>query len=180
MSEGDEVARQQTCDEWLAQRFKEIDYDLAHPEAQLLADHLQQLGIGTLVNMNKNQSIFRRCRSLTHGALPPPPDTWRTESNRVIIETIRTAIPRFITKSMREWDPKRASLATFFVNYCLIVFKTIYERFCAEETPGECERPRDNVVALFDSRYSHRDAQEYVLARAAVREMVALIGSATC
>ena len=62
---GDDVAEhEQAAAKWLAQRFTEIDYDLAHPEAQQLADHLYSLGVGTLIKLNRGKSIFSRRRSL--------------------------------------------------------------------------------------------------------------------
>ena len=116
----DPAAHVPEADRWIAQRLREIDYDLAHPEAQLLADHLQSVGVGTLVNMRKSNELLSTCEKLIPCKLPSPPESWNNESQRLIVVSVRVATPRFITRSMRKWNPQGAAITTYFVNYCII------------------------------------------------------------
>jgi hypothetical protein len=75
-------------DRWIAQRLREIDYDLAHPEAQLLADHLQPFAVGTLVNMKQSNELLGTCEKLIRCELPSPPESWHSESQRLIIVSV--------------------------------------------------------------------------------------------
>jgi hypothetical protein len=129
----DELERRRAADEWISQRLREINYSLAHPEAQQLADHLESLGVGTLVGLNKTGRLLRECQKLTIGALPQFPKSWPSESHRIIVTAVRLAIPRFITKSMRTWNSSLSSIDTYCVNYCLIRFKQPYLQYCKEE-----------------------------------------------
>ena len=72
----EEPDRTREADRWIADRLRQIGYDLGHPEAQQLVDHLQNLGIGTLVNLKKDGTLFAKCRSLVPGGLPEPPAAW--------------------------------------------------------------------------------------------------------
>lgn len=125
VSEGT-TARVRKADKWIAQRLREIHYDLAHPEAQILADHLQPTGVGTLVNMKESNTLLSRCEKLVMCKLPLPPESWHNESQRLIEVAVRAATPKFITRSMRKWDPEQSAIDTYFVNYCLFEFKKVY------------------------------------------------------
>lgn len=81
--------RKRKADEWIAHRLREIDYDLTHPEVQLLADQLQAAGIGTLVNMRKSNKLLSRCEKLVMCKLPLPPESWHNESQRLIEVAVR-------------------------------------------------------------------------------------------
>lgn len=160
------------ADRWIAQRLDEAGYDLAHEHAQLLADHLYSFGVGTLVNLNRSAALFAECRKLTHGALYPPPKSWVAESHRIIVATVLEAIPRFITQSMRSWDHTQSAIDTYFINYCLLRFKSVYEQFCREEAPLDTELPTDNIVDLQAARGRFRsDVEAVAIARATLREL---------
>jgi hypothetical protein len=175
---GDESRRRREADKWIAKRLKEIDYDLSHPEAQQFADHLYSLGVGTLINLKKMGTLFAECRKLTPGGLPPAPPSWSEESQRVVVVTVRTATPKFITRSMRTWDPLQSALDTYFVNYCLITFKGVFGQYCKEEAQASAERPTDNVIEMFDTGTAAPAVEDAAIARATVREITTLVGDA--
>ena len=165
------------ADKWIADRLRQTNYDLGHPQAQQLADHLQHLGIGTLITLKNQGSLFTKCRSLTNGVMPDPPPSWNTESQRVIVVAVRMAIPDFITKSMRTWDSSQSSIKTYFVNYCLFKFKTAYAQYCREEAQTTTERPSSNVVELVANRAAADDVESVAVAQATLREMTTTIGT---
>lgn len=173
----DPGARAHEADERIAQRLREIDYDLAHPHAQQLADHLHALGVGTLVNMKRTNTLFQECRKLNIRGLPPPPDSWHNESQRLIVVAVRMAKPRFITSSMPKWDPAKSAIDTYFVNYCLFEFKKVYIEYCKEESKFIVERPTDNVIAMIDTRVAEGGVAEMATDRQTLREVTKLIGS---
>jgi hypothetical protein len=173
----DEPARTRAADRWIADRLRQIRYDLGHPEAQQLADHLQNLGIGTLINLKNEGKLFSRSLSLAPGGLPETPEAWDRESTRVIVVAVRMAIPNFITKSMPDWDPSQSAIDTYFVNYCLLKFRTAFAQFCREESRASFETPSSNIIE-FESRRSAADnVEDIVIARETLREMVAEVGS---
>ena len=172
----EESERTREVDRWISDRLRQIHYDLGHPEAQQLADHLQALGIGTLVTLKNEGRLFAKCRSLVPGALPEPPPAWREESQRVIMVAVRMAVPAFITWSMRTWDPARSSIGTYFVNYCLLKFKTVYTQFCREEAQSAVETPTSDVVDLVSRRSAADDVEDLVVARETLREMTRAVG----
>ena len=174
----DESDRTRAADRWIADRLRQISYDLGHPEAQQLADHLQDLGIGTLINLKKEGKLFTRSLSLAPGGLPEPPATWDRESTRVIVVAVRMAIPDFITTSMRDWDPSRSAVNTYFVNYCLLKFRTAFAQFCREEGRSSIETPSENIIELESRRSAADNVEDIVIARETLREMTAEVGSA--
>jgi len=164
-------------DKWIAQRLREIDYDLSHPEAQLLADQLQSLAFGTLDHMRKANKLLGACEKLITCTLPSPPKSWYNESERLIIIAVRVATPRFITRSMRKWDPQRSALSTYFVNYCLFEFKKVYLEYYKEESQEFIECPTDDVINMFETRASEGSSEDLAIARQTIREVVKLMGS---
>ncbi|MGH3777031.1 MAG: helix-turn-helix domain-containing protein [Pseudonocardiaceae bacterium] len=173
----DPAARVRDADRWIAQRLREIDYDLAHPEAQLLADHLQSVGVGTLVNMKRANELLAACEKLIPCKLPSPPESWHNESQRLIVITVRVATPRFITRSMCKWDPQSAGINTYFVNYCLFEFKKTYLEYCKEEAQGLAECPTDDVIHMLETRAAEGSSEDLAVARQTIREVTKLIDS---
>jgi hypothetical protein len=166
-------------DRWMAQRLREIDYDLAHPEVQILADHLEAFAVGTLVNMKKSNELLGACKKLIMCELPPPPESWNCESQRLIVVSVKGALPNFITRSMRKWEPNKASMTTYFVNYCLLEFKKVYLAYCKEELPlpGLIEYPINDVIPMFETTTVENSAEDRAIARQTIREAINLIGS---
>lgn len=165
------------ADEWIARRLREINYDLGHPDVQQLADHLEPLGVGTLVNLKTSGTLFQACRKLIPGVLPPPPASWHDEFQRIIVVTVRSAIPMFIKRSMPDWDSSRSAIDTYFVNYCLITFKKEYVRYCREEAHSEVEFATEKVIDMFDARTNVRRVEDSAIAKVTVREVIKLVGS---
>jgi Homeodomain-like domain len=175
---GDEPHSSQKADEWIAERLREIDYDLAHPYAQFLADHLQSRAIGTFVNMKKSNELLTACEKFIPCRLPSPPESWDRESENLIVISVRASTPRFITQSMRKWDPRGSAIATYFVNYCFFEFKKVYVDYCKEEFQGHAERPMGEVVELFErTRAAEASSEDLAIARQTIREAVTLVGS---
>ncbi|MGH3846136.1 MAG: helix-turn-helix domain-containing protein [Pseudonocardiaceae bacterium] len=173
----DPEARTREADSWMAQRLREIDYDLTHPEAQLLADHLQSLGVGTLVNLKRSNKLLNACEKLIIRKLPPPPKSWHDESQRLIVVSVRSATPGFITRSMRKWDPRGAAISTYFVNYCLFAFKKVYLEYWREEVQGYAERPISDVIDMFETTVAEVSSEDLAVARQTIREVAKLIDS---
>lgn len=173
----DPTARVREADRWVAQQLREINYDLTHPYVQLLADHLQSRGVGTLVNMKNSNTLFSACQKLNMRGLPPPPESWRSESQRIILVAVRTATSRFITHSMRKWDSRQASIETYFVNYCLFEFKRVYLEYCREEYQCLAERPTGDVIQMFETRAAEGSVEDLAIARQTIREVTKLMGS---
>lgn len=173
----DPAARAQEADKWIAQRLREIDYDLTHPIAQLLADHLQMKGIGTLVNMKNSNKLLDACEKHVMCKLPPPPESWHGESQRLIVTAVRAATSRFITHSMRKWDPERSAKDTYFVNYCLFEFKRVYLEYHKEESQALLEHPVGNLVNMFETRAAEDSTEDLAISRQTIREAMKLIGS---
>ncbi len=171
------AARAREADKWIAQRLRETDYDLAHPEAQLLADHLQSVGVGTLVNMKRSNELLGACEKLIMCKLPSPPESWHNESQRLIVVSVRAATPGFITRSMRKWDPRGAAISTYFVNYCLFEFKKVYLEYYKEEFQGRAERPASDVIHVLEARAAEGSSEDLAIARQTIREVTTLMGS---
>lgn len=172
------AVRGREADEWIAERLREIDYDLAHPYAQLLADHLQTRAIGTFVNMKKSSQLLTACEKFIPCKLPTPPKSWDEESQRLIVISVRASTPRFITQSMRTWDPWGAAIDTYFVNYCFFEFKKVYVEYCKEEWQQHVECPMGEVIELFDKvRTAEVSSEDLAIARQTIREIVTLVGS---
>lgn len=173
----DPAAHLRKADRWIAQRLREIDYDLTHPETQLLADHLQSVGVGTLVNMQRSDELLGACEKLIMCRLPSPPDSWHIESQRLIVVSVRAAIPGFITRSMRKWDPQGAAINTYFVNYCLFEFKKVYLEYCKEEFQERAELPSSDVIHAFEASAAEDNSEDLAIARQTIREVAKLMGS---
>jgi Sigma-70, region 4 len=176
VSSPDEFAdNSRLADEWLGCRLKEINYDLGHPECQQLADHLCALGVGTLVNLMKAGRLFKKCAELGIRGLPVPPASWNVESDRVIVVAVRLATPRFITDSMPHWDSAQSSISTYYVNYVLFRFKTVYLQYCKEERQGSDEMPTENVLDLFEAKTAQSSVEDLAVARQTIREIMQLM-----
>jgi hypothetical protein len=173
----DTAAQVRETDKWIARRLREIDYDLNHPEARLLADRLQPLGIGTLTNMKRSNKLFWACKKLGLGGLPAPPDSWNRESQRLIVVAVKVAIPRFISYSVRKWDPRKSAIGTYFVNCCLFEFKKTYIEYCMEESQGLIECPTDNVIQIFELTGVAASSEHTAVARQTIREITKLMDS---
>jgi hypothetical protein len=150
---------------------------LTHPDAQLLADQLQSVGVGTLVNMKKSNELLGACEKLIPCKLPSPPESWHNESQRLIVTSVRAATPRFITRSMRKWESQRAAINTYFVNYCVFEFKKVYLEYCKEEFQGLAECPTGDVVHMFETRAAEGGSEDLAIARQTIREITKLIDS---
>lgn len=172
------VTRERDADKWIAQRLRDINYDLTHPEVQLLADHLQSLGEGTLVNMKKSNELLSSCENLVRCTLPPPPESWDRESQCLITITVRAAIPRFIVRSMPKWDSEQSAITTYFVNYCLFEFKKVYLQYHKEESQCLVERPvGGDVVSILEKRVTEDNPEDLAIARQTIREVLTLLDS---
>ena len=173
----DAVAQAREADKWIGQRLREINYDLSHPEAQLLANRLQSLGIGTLINMKKSNTLFQACMKLGLYGLPRPPESWNDESQRLIVVAVKVVIPRFITHNMRKWDSQKSTIGTYFVNCCLFEFKKLYLEYYVEESQGLAERPTENVIEMFKMRATEDSSENLAITRQTIREITKLMGS---
>ena len=137
----------------IAQRIRDVNYDLRHHRCQLLAKQLTSLGAGTLTNLWTKGMLFSKCKELGLRGLPEPPATWPDEAQLLILETVERAVPRFITNSLPKWRPDGgASIETYFINYCLYEFKKVYKSFCRREYAVQRhEVLYDNVSPIFDA-----------------------------
>ena len=83
----------------------------------------------------------------------------------MIVVAVRMAIPDFITRSMRTWDPSRSCIDTYFVNYCLLKFRTAYAQLCREEAQASTETPARDVIELESRRSAADNVEDVVIAR---------------
>lgn len=167
---------QEEADRKIVHALAQVNYDLGHPLSQILAQRLLEYGVGTLLNMARDDRLFRRCESLVRSTLPAPPPTWRAEAPTVVTMAVHAAIPRFIGRGLAIWDPDKASLLTFFVNYCLLTFKDHYLTFCRQEARQARESPVFNVAEWAEDRAAPDDVEATALARVTLGEITATIG----
>lgn len=145
----------------IAQRIREVNYDLQHHLCQVLAKQLTSLGAGTLTKLWTKGELFSKCDDLGIRGLPEPPASWPIEARLLLLETVEHAVPRFITKSLPKWrSDGGASIYTYFINYCLYEFKKAYIAFCRRERDlRRHEVLYENTSSIFDasSMYSAED-----------------------
>jgi hypothetical protein len=167
-----------TQDILVAQSIRDVNYDMQHHRCQLLARQLTSLGAGTLINLWTSRMLFSKCKELGLRGLPAPPASWPDEAHLLLLETVESAVPRFITNSLPKWRPDGgASIKTYFINYCLYEFKKIYKSFCRREYARERhEVLYDNASPIFDTR-SARGPEGLAIARCTVSEAAQLIDS---
>jgi DNA-binding CsgD family transcriptional regulator len=168
-----EAQRRLWADLEIARRIEQVGYDLHHPICKMLADRLREIGVGTLVNLNKKDELFSKCAALSIRGLPPRPSTWQANAHQVIVDAVHLAVPLFVVKSMPKWNA-RSSIETYFVNYCLFEFKKIYLAFCktAIEIPSS-----DTIIDFCSLLSAHDDPARQALNRQTLREITKLIDS---
>jgi RNA polymerase sigma factor (sigma-70 family) len=160
----------------MARWLRQANYDYRSPAAQQLADALHALGVGTLINLVARDRLFAEChRKGIHG-LPAPPDNWRSKAREVIVASVEMAVWKFITVRVKDWDPKKASLRTYFVGSCFFEFKEYYLRYCKEAAHRRKEHLAENITSLFDRRNFQESVEGQVLQERVVGDAMHLMG----
>jgi hypothetical protein len=95
---------------------------------------------GPLLALANSKRIFAESRRYSRRPLeqPIPPPYWPEEAReRVIDETITEACFFFKRRGLREWDPDRSGLLTYFMNTCKVLFPDAYNRWVRETRLSE-------------------------------------------
>jgi hypothetical protein len=118
-----------------------------------LSTILLEIGVGTLTNLRKNNSLFPTLRQ-HRIAVPKPPESWPKDAPGVIYLSVRGTVPNFMRRQVLDggWDPnKGTTLKTFFVTASLYGFAKEYRTYYKEETGGQrMEYCVDDVALLVD------------------------------
>ena len=178
----DEEVKRGTATRTVDQRV--IDLVRAAGAESKLAGDLQKefcdLGFGTLVSLDSKALLFRRLVKMRI-FLPPPPPAYRSESRALIYLSVYTAAPDFMVDYVfgDEWDPRRASLHTCFVNACLCQFAREYRRYVSEERRSRGEEPdfEDQFEPDIRQHYAPRpppDPQVQVIDRTEIERLLSI------
>lgn len=161
----------------LALMIEAAGFDPDDPGVREVVRMLEDVCMGTLVNMRAKGTLFREVRSLGMWTLPPVPANWATHCHEVFTETSVTAARRFVMKKIIDWIPEQASMITYFINYGLFTFKPIYKAFCdqAAETDRLVLTESDNVHQLFKNDCQQPALEDQVIDRMVMVETLTLM-----
>lgn len=104
-------------------------------EARYLEDTLREVGLGTLINLQRKNLLFTELAKRNIRLAAPRP-VFLAHARSVYFLSVLGASRRFMNEAVfgGGWSPAMgASLRTFFVNRCLYSFAEEYQRFYREE-----------------------------------------------
>jgi DNA-directed RNA polymerase specialized sigma24 family protein len=129
----DETSRRRPADQRLYDHLAQDGF--AGPAYEVVAGQLAAYGIGVCEAWLSTGVMFVHCARRGR-ALPPPPADWSVDDRRELVgETVATALHRFREYALvkGEWTASGgASLTTYFVGCCVLVFPNVYRSWLRE------------------------------------------------